>query len=64
MTKKKTTLTPRLEAVTRDMCDILHKAYEAGVMDGIEFANMSWIHRLKEVDNPEAFFNLLKEQGR
>ena len=64
MPKKKSAIPDRLGEALPGLHDAVHKIYAAGVADGLDFANMSWISRLREVDDPEAFFRTLKEQGR
>ena len=62
--QKKPEIPTRLNDILGDVYSVVKRIYEAGVADGAEFANMSWVHRLTEVTDPEAFFKLLKEQSR
>ena len=47
-----------------DVYNLVKKIYEVGVRDGVDLANFTWIEKLNEVDNPEEFIKLLKEQRK
>lgn len=64
MKTKKNNIPDRLSEALPGLHDAVHKIYAAGVADGLDFANMAWLKRLREVDDPEAFFRTLKEQDR
>ena len=56
------TASPELKSAYNDLFAVVKKIFEAGLNTGLEFANMAWVHRLREADSPEAIFQILKEQ--
>ncbi len=47
-----------------DVYNLVKKIYEVGVRDGVDLANLTWIEKLNEVNDPESFVKLVKEQRK
>lgn len=55
---------PNVEAILNDVYNLVKKIYEVGVRDGVDLANLTWIEKLNEVNDPESFVKLVKEQRK
>ena len=65
-TKKSTTqidFENKIKPLINEMYELARKIFETGFRTGLDFSNMSWVHRLLEIDDPEKFFKVLKEQN-